>query len=179
MTGPKSEKETYAFQEVYTRDVLKVVGHDPTLSGAIYWTLREFAVKPHWDGGAQRVGVERDAIHNKGLITYDGRPKPAWNVLRDDIRTTPLKRPEADVALALGTRVPVKARGRIGGGLAIAILAAVAAFVVLDIWAFAGWRRASLEDEREARAEALRRRRPVPAPALAEDDEPARLRLIA
>jgi hypothetical protein len=177
MTGPKTEKETYAFQEVYTRDVLKVVGGDPTLSGAIYWTLREFAVKPQWDGGAQRMGVERDAIHNKGLVTYDGRPKPAWNALRDDIRRTPLQRPDADVALALGTRVPIHDRGRIGGGLAIAILLAVAALILVDIWAFTGWRRVSLADERDAREAAIRRRRPVAVPV--EDAEPARLRLIA
>jgi beta-glucuronidase len=178
MTGPKTEKETYAFQEVYTRDVLKVVGGDPALSGAIYWTLREFAVKPKWDGGAQRSGVLRDAIHNKGLITYDGRPKPAWNVLRDDIRRTPLQRPDADVALALGTRVPIHDRGRIGGGLAIAILLAVAGLIALDVWAFTGWRRVSLADERDAREDALRRRRPIAAPA-GEDAEPAALRLIA
>jgi hypothetical protein len=176
MTGPKTEKETYAFQQVYTRDVLKVVGSDPTLSGAIYWTLREFAVKPKWDGGAQRVGVERDAIHNKGLVTYDGRPKPAWNVLRDDIRTTPLVRPDADVALALGTRVPVHDRGRIGGGLAIAILLAVFGLIVLDVWAFVGWRRASLAEARDARAAARRARRTRVAVA---SDDAEDLQLIA
>jgi beta-glucuronidase len=176
MTGPKTEKETYAFQEVYTRDVLKVVGGDPTLSGAIYWTLREFAVKPKWDGGALRVGIGRDAIHNKGLVTYDGRPKPAWNVLRDDIRATPLVRGDADVALALGTRVPVHDRGRVGAGLAIAILLGVFGLIVLDVWAFTGWRRAKLADAREARADALRARRARVAVASGDAED---LRLIA
>jgi hypothetical protein len=177
MTGPADEKETYAFQKVYTEDVLGVVRRDPELSGAIYWTLREFAVKPHWDGGAQRVGVPRDAIHNKGLVTYDGRPKPAWNVLRDDIRATPLERPAADVALALGTRLPVRARGRIGAGVAIAILIAIAALLALDVWAFLGWRRVSVADEEDAR-EAAHRARLAPV-AGGEDAERPRLRLIA
>jgi hypothetical protein len=156
MTGPATEKETYAFQSLYTRDTLGIVARQPALSGAIYWTLREFAVKPAWDGGAKRVGVPRDAIHNKGLITYDGRPKPAWSVLRDAIRDTPLQRSDADVALALGTRVPVHARGRIGAGLAIAILLAIAAFLALDVWAVLGWRAAVTAEAREARV-AVRR----------------------
>lgn len=180
MTGPPTEKETYAFQAVYTRDVLKVVGADPTLSGAIYWTLREFAVKPRWDGGALRVGVARDAIHNKGLVTYDGRLKPAWNVLRDDIRATPLVRGDADVALALGTRAPVHDRGRIGGALAIAILLGVCALIVLDVWAFTGWRRAKLLEARDARADAPRRPGRRRVPMAAEDAEDAEdLQLIA
>jgi beta-glucuronidase len=61
------------------------------MNGAIYWTLREFAVQPDWDGGAQRAGVARDAIHNKGLLTYEGaKPKPAWAVAERDFTRTPL-----------------------------------------------------------------------------------------
>jgi hypothetical protein len=179
MTGPADEKETYAFQEVYTRDVLGVVGKSPTLSGAIYWTLREFAVKPKWDGGAQRGGVERDAIHNKGLITYDGRPKPAWNVLRDDIRRTPLVRGDADVALALNTRLAARDRGRIGAGLAIAILAGVFLLLAVDLWAFLGWRGAILADDADTRD---RRRRAAAGPALEAEvaaERSAALRIVA
>ncbi|HEV7753753.1 MAG TPA: glycoside hydrolase family 2 TIM barrel-domain containing protein [Baekduia sp.] len=151
MTGPATEKQTYAFQEVYTRDVLKTVAKAPTLSGAIYWTLREFAVKPKWDGGAQLRGEDRNAIHHKGLVTYDGRPKPAWNILRDDIRATPLVRPDADVAYALNTRLADHDRGRIGAGVAIGILVALFAFLAVDLWAFLGWRRAILADDADAR----------------------------
>ncbi|HMJ33895.1 MAG TPA: glycoside hydrolase family 2 TIM barrel-domain containing protein [Baekduia sp.] len=171
MTGPANEKETYAFQDVYTRDVLNVVGSSPTLSGAIYWTLREFAVKPKWDGGAQRGGVERDAIHNKGLVTYDGRTKPAWNALRDDIRKTPLVRGDADVAYALNTRVAVHDRGRIGGGVAIGILAALLVLLAVDVWAFLGWRGAILADDRETRDR--RRRGAIAAVPAGDVAEPA------
>jgi beta-glucuronidase len=156
MTGPSTEKQTYAFQEVYTRDVLGAVHGAPTLSGAIYWTLQEFAVKPLWDGGAQLPGADRNAIHHKGLITYDGRPKPAYAVLQRDIENTPLVRDDADVALALDTRVPHHDRGRVGLTLALAILAAAAALLILDVWAFFGWRAAILADDRETRARRLR-----------------------
>ena len=75
--GPANVKETYAFQSNYIRRTLQIVKREAFVSGAIYWTLKEFAVKPAWDGGAKRAGVPRDSIHNKGLITYDGRLKPA------------------------------------------------------------------------------------------------------
>jgi len=160
MTGPATEKQTYAFQQVYTRDVLAAVKAAPTLSGAIYWTLREFAVKPSWDGGAQLSTADRDAIHHKGLITYDGRPKPAYEVLRRDIRATAVVRPDADVALALNTRLPDHGRGRVGFGVALAILIAVGALLALDLWAFLGWRGAVVADAHEAR---MRRRRALRA----------------
>jgi len=47
--GPASKKQTYAFQANYLQRVLQAVAHSP-VDGAIYWTLREFAVKPFWDG---------------------------------------------------------------------------------------------------------------------------------
>jgi beta-galactosidase len=91
MDGPAGRKETYAFQSQYLRQVLGIVERLPFMSGAIYWTLHEFAVKPDWDGGAKR-DVPRDAIHNKGLISYSGRPKPAWRIARADFAATPLYR---------------------------------------------------------------------------------------
>jgi beta-galactosidase len=90
--GPATVKETYAFQSNYIRKTLRIVKEEPFLSGAIYWTLQEFAVKPEWDGGAKRAGVPRDSIHNKGLLTYDGRPKPAWTTTRQLFAATPLYR---------------------------------------------------------------------------------------
>jgi hypothetical protein len=65
------------------------------MGGAIYWTTREFAVKPHWDGGGHPQ--TRDSIHNKGLIAYDGKVKPAFTTAQDAFKATPLYRddPEA------------------------------------------------------------------------------------
>jgi beta-glucuronidase len=148
--GPANLKETFAFQEDYIRAVFGEIGETPFVSGAIYWTLQEFAVKPHWDGGAKRVGVTRDGIHNKGLITYDGRRKPAWGVVREQIAATPLARTPEAVALATGIPLPSADRGRVGHGLAIAMVAAIVALLLLDVWAMLGWRRASRGELRDA-----------------------------
>ena len=80
------------------------------MGGAIYWTAREFAVKPRWDGGARPLPVNgRDSIHNKALIAYDGTPKPAFAVARDAFRATPLYRNDpaavARAELAEGTSI--------------------------------------------------------------------------
>ena len=91
MDGPEDVKETYAFQARYVQQNLDIVEKVGFLSGAIYWTLREFAVKPDWDGGALR-DVPRDGIHNKGLMTYDGDRKPAWAVAERAFEATPLYR---------------------------------------------------------------------------------------
>jgi Glycosyl hydrolases family 2, TIM barrel domain/Glycosyl hydrolases family 2 len=152
LTGPPTDKQTFAFQEVYTRDVLGAVRAAPTLSGAIYWTLQEFAVKPAWDGGADIPGADRDAIHHKGLVTYDGRRKPAYDVLARDIADTPLVRSDADVAYALDTRVPDGHRGRVGMVIAVLVLLAALALLAVDVWAFFGWREAILADDRDTRA---------------------------
>ncbi|MEJ7892008.1 MAG: glycoside hydrolase family 2 TIM barrel-domain containing protein [Solirubrobacteraceae bacterium] len=91
-SGPETVKETYEFQANYVRDHLRVVDEMPWLAGAIYWTAREFYVKPDWDGGALRRNVERDALHNKGLIKYDGTAKPAFDVAREVFSNTPIYR---------------------------------------------------------------------------------------
>jgi beta-glucuronidase len=89
--GPSNVKETFAFQKNYVDRTLDVVEQFSWLSGAIYWTAREFYVKPEWDGGAER-DVPRDALHNKGLITYDGKPKPAFYEAQKRFRSTPIYR---------------------------------------------------------------------------------------
>lgn len=87
--GPPNIKETFAFQSRYVDRTLDIVDRFAWLSGAIYWTVREFYVKPNWDGGAER-DVPRDALHNKGLLTYDGRPKPAFQSARERFARTPV-----------------------------------------------------------------------------------------
>ena len=104
MDGPPDVKETYAFQARYVQQNLDIVERVGFLSGAIYWTLREFAVKPDWDGGALR-DVPRDGIHNKGLITYDGDRKPAWEVARGAFEATPLYRSPSPAQLR-AARIP-------------------------------------------------------------------------
>jgi beta-glucuronidase len=92
LSGPATQKQTYQFQSRYLADTLRVVSQAPWLAGAIYWTAREFYVKPRWDGGAHIDITQRDALHNKGLIHYDGKPKPAFNEARRLFTETPVYR---------------------------------------------------------------------------------------
>jgi hypothetical protein len=91
--GPVDQKGSYEFQADYLSRSLDVIDSTPFLGGAIYWTLREFAVKPHWDGGAGLPVAQRNSLHHKGLLAYDGTPKPAWSVARQRFTSTPLYAP--------------------------------------------------------------------------------------
>ncbi|MGI8622447.1 MAG: glycoside hydrolase family 2 protein, partial [Solirubrobacteraceae bacterium] len=77
--GPAEEKGTYAFQRDFVRFHLDVLASKPWLSGALYWALNEFRVRPGWDGGNPRPSPP---VHQKGLVTYDRQRKPAWEDVR-------------------------------------------------------------------------------------------------
>lgn len=132
MDGPATRKQTYAFQAEYVRRNLEIVEDEPFMSGAIYWTLQEFAVKPFWDGGADLPEIRTDAIHNKGLISYAGEVKPAWHVAEREFADTPLYpagperagRPGQAVGWLLLAFLP----------MAILALLLVAAWALRDIW---------------------------------------------
>jgi hypothetical protein len=72
--GPVEEKGTYAFQQDWINYQLGVMATKPWLSGALYWALNEFWVRPGWEGGNPRP---LSPLFQKGLITYDGVRKPA------------------------------------------------------------------------------------------------------
>jgi beta-glucuronidase len=90
--APPDLKGGYPFQTFHAQRTIDVIDRSPVLSGAIYWTLREFEINPGWQGGAGRRAAqfEPNTRHQKGLITYDGVPKPAYYLLRDRFRATPL-----------------------------------------------------------------------------------------
>jgi beta-glucuronidase len=73
--GPEEEKGTYAFQTDFADFHFGVYATKPWLSGAIWWGLQEFRVRPTWDGGNPRPS---SPIHTKGLISFDGVRKPAF-----------------------------------------------------------------------------------------------------
>jgi Glycosyl hydrolases family 2, TIM barrel domain/Glycosyl hydrolases family 2 len=85
-------KGGYPFQTMHAQRTLDVIDSSPALSGAIYWTLREFEIYPGWTGGAGRrpPEFEPNTRHHKGLITYEGERKPAFQLLRDRYAATPL-----------------------------------------------------------------------------------------
>ena len=52
--APPDLKGGYPFQTFHAARTLDVIDRSPVLSGAIYWTLREFEIYPGWQGGAGR-----------------------------------------------------------------------------------------------------------------------------
>jgi hypothetical protein len=135
--GPAAVKQTYAFQTNYIKRNLDIVDRLGFMGGAIYWTTREFAVKPFWDGGAHPES--RDSIHNKGLISYGGKVKPAFAVVQKEFEATPLYRddPQAVVRAQLSEPRSIMLRTL----LLVVVLGGVLALLVLDAWCLrAIWR---------------------------------------
>ena len=88
--GPSDVKGTYAFQSDYVRDTIDVLNTLPFMSGSIYWTLREFGVRPGWTGGITPPPQDPPSgLTHKGLISYDGVAKPAFSVARQLFATPP------------------------------------------------------------------------------------------
>jgi beta-glucuronidase len=85
-SGPAEEKGTYEFQQEFVNHHLGVYATKPWLSGAIYWALQEFRVRPNWDGNNPRP---QPPIHQKGLVTFDGAPKPAFADVQRIYTSTP------------------------------------------------------------------------------------------
>lgn len=83
--GPVEEKGTYAFQNDFIGYHLGVAASKPWLSGAVYWALREFRVRPNWDGGNPRP---TPPIHQKGVIRYDNTRKPGYAELQRLFKST-------------------------------------------------------------------------------------------
>jgi beta-glucuronidase len=73
--GSVEDKGTYAFQQDFVNYHLSVFATKSWLSGALYWALNEFRVRPEWDGGNP---FSTPPIHQKALLHYDGTPKPAF-----------------------------------------------------------------------------------------------------
>jgi hypothetical protein len=90
--APPDLKGGYPFQTFHAARTLDVIERSSALSGAIYWTLREFEIYPGWQGGAGRRAAqyEPNTRHHKGVITYEGVRKPAFELLRERFLATPL-----------------------------------------------------------------------------------------
>ena len=134
--GPADVKQTYAFQSKYLERNLDIIDRLGFMGGAIYWTSREFAVKPRWDGGAQPL--VRDSIHNKALIAYDGTPKPAFEVAQCRVprdAAVPRRPGRRRARRAVGGHADRPARALVVGVLGLmAALMALNAICLRDIW---------------------------------------------
>jgi len=91
-SAPIDLKGGYPFQTFHAARTLDVIDRSPVLSGAIYWTLREFEIYPGWKGGAglRPPEFEPNTRHHKGLIDYGGARKPVFDLLAQRYRATPL-----------------------------------------------------------------------------------------
>ena len=77
--GKKSQKGTFEFQSAFVNYHLSVFAKKSWLSGATYFTLQDFRVRPDWTGGNPRP---TRPWHQKALILYTGALKPAFAVAR-------------------------------------------------------------------------------------------------
>jgi Glycosyl hydrolases family 2, TIM barrel domain/Glycosyl hydrolases family 2, sugar binding domain/Glycosyl hydrolases family 2 len=82
-SGASSRKGTYSFQRNFLRDHLHVIDTTRSLSGALVWALRDFAVAPGWAGGNPHP---QPPILFKGLFEQNGSPKPAVATVRQTFR---------------------------------------------------------------------------------------------
>jgi len=84
-SGPVQEKGTFEFQQDFVRYHLGVYASKPWLSGALYWALQEFRVRPNWNGGNP---LPSPPLHTKGLLAFDGPKKPAWFDVQNSFSST-------------------------------------------------------------------------------------------
>ena len=76
--GPVEEKGTYQFQSDFIRFQLGVFATKPWLTGATYFTLQEFRVRPFWGGGNPWGSPP---LHTKAVVRLDWSEKPGFSVL--------------------------------------------------------------------------------------------------
>ncbi|WP_354699518.1 glycoside hydrolase family 2 TIM barrel-domain containing protein [Paraconexibacter sp. AEG42_29] len=77
----------FAFQASLLKLHVDIYRANPRVSGMLVWNLRDFGVTPAFYGGSIRRQVPDIKIvrglNQKGLFTYDGKPKPSLAVVRD------------------------------------------------------------------------------------------------
>lgn len=78
-SGSPAVKGTYQFQTDYVRHTIDDLDTLPFMNGSIYWTLREFAVRPGWKGGLPApLPTPSTGLTYKALVSYGGTLKPAF-----------------------------------------------------------------------------------------------------
>jgi beta-glucuronidase len=77
--GPFDEKGTYSFQRQLVEDHLAVYDSKPFVNGALVWALRDFRVRPEWDGGNPKP---MSPLNQKGIADEFSKPKPAYAAVK-------------------------------------------------------------------------------------------------
>ncbi|HYY74571.1 MAG TPA: glycoside hydrolase family 2 TIM barrel-domain containing protein [Solirubrobacterales bacterium] len=77
-SGSVDEKGSYEFQTNWMAFQNQVFDQHPFINGAIAWILRDFKVRPGWDGGDPSP---QPPYNQKGVADQLGHPKPVFAVL--------------------------------------------------------------------------------------------------
>jgi hypothetical protein len=74
------------YQAQLLPEEIRVFRGDRRLDGWLVWALQDFAMSPTSGGGSVRLALPHlrlvPGVNEKGLFTYDGRPKPAVAAVR-------------------------------------------------------------------------------------------------
>ncbi|MFL5893737.1 MAG: glycoside hydrolase family 2 protein [Thermoleophilaceae bacterium] len=91
--GPIDEKGTYFFQRQLVEDHLAVYDSKPFVNGALIWALRDFRVRPDWDGGNPKPA---SPLNQKGITDQFGNPKAVYAAAQRMFHeVTPVVSPQA------------------------------------------------------------------------------------
>jgi beta-glucuronidase len=77
-TGSVDEKGSYEFQTDWIQFQNQVFDQHPFINGAVTWILRDFKVRPGWDGGNPSP---QPPYNQKGIADQLGNRKPVFDVL--------------------------------------------------------------------------------------------------
>ncbi len=83
--GPVQERGTYEFQSDFVQYHLGVFAAKTYLSAALYWALEDFRVFPGWTGDNP---IPDPPIFHKGLLDFNGNPKPAYQIVKQAFEST-------------------------------------------------------------------------------------------
>ncbi len=83
--GPVQERGTYEFQSDFVQYHLGVFASTTFLSAAVYWALEDFRVFPGWTGDNP---IPDPPIFEKGLLDFNGNPKPAYQIVKQVFEST-------------------------------------------------------------------------------------------
>ena len=84
--GNVLEKGTYEFQSDFLDFHMSVISQKTYLNGALIWILRDFRVKPGYDGGNPQP---TPPYNTKGLVDASGNRKPAFETAKRLFRGGP------------------------------------------------------------------------------------------
>jgi len=85
--NPSAQPGGYGYQSRLVRTTIDTYADDPAVQGMLVWNLHDFGVSPAFIGGSIRnvykgpIRLVR-GLNQKGLFSYDRRPKPAVAVVR-------------------------------------------------------------------------------------------------